>query len=60
MSEFWQIALTIYAVSTVFVVLGAGIAWCNGDLRGHPLAFVFWPIIALNAAIIHIWRMWRE
>lgn len=52
--------LAVYLGITSIIVLGAGIARIDGDIEGNILSYVFWPFIALNAAIIHIWRMWRE
>lgn len=52
--------IVAYAMVTALVVMGAALAWGNGFLKGNPLAYVFWPIIALTACIVTVKRMWRD
>ena len=56
----WVPIIGAYANVTSLVVLGAVLALGSGGLKGNPLAYVFWPVIALTACIVTVKRMWRE
>lgn len=56
----WGPIIGAYAMVTSLVVLGAVITWGTGDLKGNPLAYVFWPIIATTACVVTVKRMLRE